>query len=103
PSLGPSRPTGERAGLRPPWGRDGVRVRHRHGDVARGHGGDSDAMSPHQLSWPRNVGLIVWLAVKLTVFVLLGRTETARFVYARVWWRTHDPPPTVPAPARHPL
>ena len=35
-----------------------------------------------QLSWPRTVGLIVWLALKLTVFVLLGRTETARFVYA---------------------
>ena len=33
-------------------------------------------------SWPRTVGLIVWLAVKLTVFLLLGRTETARFVYA---------------------
>ena len=35
-----------------------------------------------RLSWPRTVGLIVWVAVKLAVFVLLGRTETARFVYA---------------------
>ena len=35
-----------------------------------------------RLSWPRTVVLVVWLAIKLTVFVLLGRTETARFVYA---------------------
>jgi hypothetical protein len=38
--------------------------------------------TPPRMSWPRTVGVLVWVAVKLAVFLLLGRTETARFVYA---------------------
>ena len=34
------------------------------------------------LSWPRTAAVLVWLAVKIALFVLLGRTDTARFVYA---------------------
>ena len=30
----------------------------------------------------RAFGVIVWIAIKVALFVLLGRTETARFVYA---------------------
>lgn len=33
-------------------------------------------------SWPRTAAVLVWLAVKVAVVVLLGRTDTARFVYA---------------------
>ena len=38
--------------------------------------------SPHSPSWPRTAAVVVWLAVKLVVFVLLGRVDTTRFVYA---------------------
>ena len=37
---------------------------------------------PQQWSWPRTLAVVVWLAVKIATFVLLGRTDTARFVYA---------------------
>lgn len=33
-------------------------------------------------SWPRTAAVVIWLAVKLAVFLLLGRTDAARFVYA---------------------
>jgi hypothetical protein len=33
-------------------------------------------------SWPRTAAVLVWLAVKVALFVLLGRIDTARFVYA---------------------
>lgn len=39
-------------------------------------------MKANDLSWPRAVALIVGLAVKVAVFVLLGRIDTVRFVYA---------------------
>jgi hypothetical protein len=39
-------------------------------------------MSRSQFSWPRTVAVAVWLVVKLAVFLLLGRTDAARFVYA---------------------
>jgi hypothetical protein len=31
---------------------------------------------------PRTAVVAIWLAVKLALFLLLGRIETARFVYA---------------------
>jgi hypothetical protein len=38
--------------------------------------------TPVRPSWRRTAAVVVWLAVKVAVFVLLGRTDTARFVYA---------------------
>jgi hypothetical protein len=38
-------------------------------------------MKPRHWWWPR-AALLVWLAVKVVLFALLGRIETARFVYA---------------------
>jgi hypothetical protein len=38
--------------------------------------------TPPRPSWPRTAAVIAWLAVKVAIFVLLGRTDTARFVYA---------------------
>lgn len=35
-----------------------------------------------EFSWPRTAAVLVWLAVKVALFVLLGRIDTARFVYA---------------------
>jgi len=37
---------------------------------------------PRDWSWPRTAAVLVGLAVKIVVFVLLGRIDTARFVYA---------------------
>src|SRR5262249_52953873 len=68
--------------LRPPRARDGLRIRGRHRHAAPGHGGDSHAMKPPEFSWLRTAAVLVWLAVKLALFVLLGRIDTARFVYA---------------------
>jgi hypothetical protein len=37
---------------------------------------------PCQWSWPRTAAVVVWLAVKVVLFVLLGRIDSVRFVYA---------------------
>jgi hypothetical protein len=39
-------------------------------------------MKPSDVSWTRSAAVLVWLAVKVVLFVLLGRIDTARFVYA---------------------
>lgn len=37
---------------------------------------------PRQWSWPQTAAVAVWLAVKVVLFVLLGRIDSVRFVYA---------------------
>jgi hypothetical protein len=38
--------------------------------------------TPPRPSWTRTAAVLAWLAVKVAILVLLGRTDTARFVYA---------------------